>query len=358
MRLMNLSDFDYNLPKELIAQEPVSPRDHSRLLIYDKKSKEIEHKHFYDLPSFLKKDDLLFVNNSKVFKARFFAQKQSGGKLEIFLLKTEDKENNIWQCLIGGRISSDKNIFLNQSLLGKIIDKKENIFLVSFEDKYNDFIKKIDSFAEVPLPPYIKRDIKNGNDNFNYQTVYAKEEKLGSSAAPTAGLHFTDGLLQKIKNKGVKIVEATLHVGLGTFLPIKSENILDHKMHSEDVEISREVINEIIKTKNKSGRIIAVGTTSCRILESLAQYLDWDEKTKTIKEYKGPDLKFSTSIFIYPGYKFKLLDCLISNFHLPKSSLLLLLSALAGREEILDVYEKAIKEHYRFFSYGDAMFVI
>lgn len=354
---MNLSEFDYYLPQELIAQEPVNPRDHSRLLVYNRQKKETTHSFFYNIIDFLKKDDLLFVNNSKVFKARILARKESGGQVEIFLLKNINKEKNIWQCLIGGKVKPGFKLFFNDIFLAKVLEKEDNTFFVSFSENYLKFIKTLEKIGQTPLPPYIKRDEKNKKDDLNYQTVYAKEDKIGSSAAPTAGLHFTDELLNKIEKKGIRIVEASLHVGLGTFLPIKVENILEHKMHSEDIEISAETINLIIEAKNKGRRIVAVGTTSCRILESLSSYLNF-EKNGQIKKYQGDDLNFSTDIFIYPGYNFKVVDCLLTNFHLPKSSLLLLVSALTGQEQALNLYQEAVNLKYRFFSYGDAMLII
>ena len=354
---MNLSDFDYYLTSDLIAQEPVSPRDNSRLLIYNRSNKKKEHLFFHNIVDFLKEGDLLFVNNSKVFKARLFLKKESGGQVEIFLLKNINQDKNIWQCLVGGKVSIASRLFLENTFWAEILEKKENTFLISFKDDYFSFIKKIEIIGKVPLPPYIKRDKDDTEDNLSYQTVYAKEDKLGSSAAPTAGLHFTDKLLKKIKEKGVELVEASLHVGLGTFLPVKTENILEHKMHSEEVEISAEAINSIIEAKNNNRRVIAVGTTSCRILESLSSYLNFQDNGK-ITEYQGSDLNFSTDIFIYPGYEFKIINGLITNFHLPKSSLLLLVSALAGQKEILNIYQEAVDLKYRFFSYGDAMLII
>ncbi|MDD3711093.1 MAG: tRNA preQ1(34) S-adenosylmethionine ribosyltransferase-isomerase QueA [Patescibacteria group bacterium] len=357
---MKLSDFDYNLPKELIAQEPVNPRDHSRLLIYNRENKKIEHQKFYDIIDYLNPGDILFVNNSKVFSARLEAYKKTGGKIEIFLLKNIDKKKNTWECLIGGKVRPGLELDLIKNLKAQVIEKKDDVWHLSFDQKYDDFIKIVEKIGQTPLPPYIKRDKKNKNDIKNYQTIYANDEKLGSSAAPTAGLHFTEKLLKKIKGKGVEILEGTLHVGLGTFLPIKTEDIREHQMHSEEVEISLEVLQKIIQAKKEGRRIIAVGTTSARILESLfkkildpsriANLVGWHAVSKAIN--------FSTDIFIYPGYQFKIVDSLITNFHLPKSSLLLMISALIGREETLDIYKKAIAENYRFFSYGDAMLII
>lgn len=357
---MKLSDFDYNLPKELIARAPINPRDHSRLLIYNRENKKIEHQKFYDIIDYLNPGDILFVNNSKVFSARLEAYKKTGGKIEIFLLKNIDKKKNNWECLIGGKIRAGSELDLIKNLKAQVVEKKDNIWYLSFNQKYDDFIKIIEKIGQTPLPPYIKRDKKNKNDIKDYQTIYANDEKLGSSAAPTAGLHFTDKLLKKIKDKGVEILEGTLHVGLGTFLPIKTEDIREHQIHSEEVEISLEVLQKIIQAKKEGRRIIAVGTTSARILESLfKKILDPSRIANLAGWHAVPKvINFSTDIFIYPGYQFKIIDSLITNFHLPKSSLLLMISALIGREETLDIYKKAIAENYRFFSYGDAMLII
>ncbi len=363
---MKLSDFDYNLPPELIAQEPNNLRDHSRLLVYSRDSDKIEHRNFFNLTDYLKAGDVLFINNSKVFSARIKSFKKSGGQVEIFLLKVIDKEKNIWECLLGGRIKVDQELIISESLQAKVIENNEGVWQVSFNQNYQYILDNLDKIGQTPLPPYIKRDKGDKQDLLNYQTVYANDKKIGSAAAPTAGLHFTDELFKKIKELGVEILEGTLHVGLGTFLPIKTDNILDHKMHSEEVELSVDVINKIIKAKNNKQRIIAVGTTSARILESLEKYLKQDKKNKKYLKYESSptnnngseSLFFSTDIFIYSGYNFKLLDCLITNFHLPKSSLILLVSALIGREKTLSIYSEAIFEKYKFFSYGDAMLII
>lgn len=367
---MKLSDFDYKLPKELIAQEPVSPRDHSRLLIYNRETKEIEHKKFYNIIEYLNPGDILFVNNSKVFSARLKAHKKTGGEVEIFLLKNINQEKNIWQCLVGGRVTDGAELILADNLIATIIKNDDNAnndndgnknndnnngdnnngaHQVIFNKNYPDFLKIIEKIGWTPLPPYIKREKQDKHDLKNYQTVYAKNDKTGSSAAPTAGLHFTDKLLNKIKDKGVEILEGTLHVGLGTFSPIKVDDIEKHKMHSEEVEISQEVLQKIIEAKKEGRRIIAVGTTSVRILESIFGNSHKDPKDSTT---------FSTKIFIYPGYKFQVVYGLITNFHLPKSSLIILISALIGREKTLEIYSQAIKQKYRFFSYGDAMLII
>lgn len=355
---MKLSDFDYNLPLGLIAQKPVYPRDHSRLLVYSQKTEKIEHKKFFNITNYLKSDDVLFINNSKVFSARLMAKKITGGQVEIFLLKNLDKKKNIWECLIKGHVKTGTDVFLSKKIKAQIISTVDGIAQVSFNENYSKFIKDLSKIGQVPLPPYIKRDKKNKADVINYQTVYAKANKLGSVAAPTAGLHFTKKLMQKIKYQGIKVAEGTLHVGLGTFKPIKTENVLDHHMHSEDIEITALVINNIIKAKNQGRRIIAVGTTSARILESLVAFLKIDKTTGKYAKYQGPTLRFSTDIFIYPGYKFKMVDALITNFHLPKSSLIMLVSALIGLKQTKAVYNLAVKEKYRFFSYGDAMLIV
>ncbi|MFA5420457.1 MAG: tRNA preQ1(34) S-adenosylmethionine ribosyltransferase-isomerase QueA [Patescibacteria group bacterium] len=353
---MKLSDFDYNLPEELIAQEPVNPRDASRLLVYNSKKKEIEHKVFSDILDYLNEDDVLFVNNSKVFNARLHGFKETGAKIELFLLKVKDRQKNIWECLLKGRNMLSKKITFENNIEAEVVGLEDGKFDVVFNIPYDVFIDEINEIGETPLPPYIKK--RKEDNNLTYQTVYAKEDKVGSSAAPTAGLHFTDELLRKAEEKGIEIMEASLHVGLGTFLPIKVENVLEHKIHTEEVEISEETINNLIRAKNSGKRIVAVGTTSCRILESLHQFLQYDKNSCKYLKYEKGDLSFSTDIFIYPGYEFKIIDSLITNFHLPKSSLLLLVSALISRDEVLNIYKEAVSEGYRFFSYGDAMLIV
>jgi len=356
---MKLSDFDYNLPPELIAQEPNNLRDHARLLIYNRKTDQIKHGKFFNLIDYLKPGDILFLNNSKVFSARIKSFKLTGGQVEIFLLKVLDKKKNIWECLLRGRIKLGQKLIINKDLEAEIIKDNEGVWQISFNQNYQYIIENLDKIGQTPLPPYIKREKKNNQDLIDYQTVYASDDKIGSAAAPTAGLHFTEELLFKIKSQGIEILEGTLHVGLGTFLPIKTDNILEHIMHSEDVELSTSVINKLIKAKNNNQRIIAVGTTSARILESLDKFLKKDQETgKYLKYQASKGLAFSTNIFIYPGYNFKMISGLITNFHLPKSSLLLLVSALMGRERALEIYFEAISKKYKFFSYGDAMFII
>lgn len=356
---MNLSDFSYNLPEELIAQSPADRRDHSRLLVYKKESGDIFHRNFFEIVEYLNPGDILFLNNSKVFSARLHAKKESGGQVEIFLLKNINKEKNEWQCLLGGRIKSAQKLFVDKDIIAQVKKNEDGVWVLSFNKDYDEFMKLIEEVGETPLPPYIKREEIDLADKNKYQTVYAKDNKIGSSAAPTAGLHFTKELLKKISKKGVEVLEGTLHVGLGTFLPIKTEKIEEHKMHHEEVEIEVEVINKLIQAKKTGKRIIAVGTTSVRILESLYYFniindSGWLDKNNLNKA----SISFSTNIFIYPGYNFKLVNGLITNFHLPKSSLLLLISALIGRDNVLSAYEEAILQKYRFFSYGDAMLII
>jgi len=343
----DVEDFNYNLPNELIAQKPAKPRDHSRLLLLDKKNGSIAHKYFYDIANNLNKDDLLVLNNTQVFPARLIGQKEeTGGQVEIFLHKKIN--DNIWECLIGGRVKCGIKIDFKKhptcKLLAEILkDNKDGTWLVKFNESGNNFFNIINRIGEVPLPPYIKRNKSFKNDKNSYQTVFANNRKIGSAAAPTAGLHFTKKLLKEIEGRGVKIVYITLHVGLGTFAPVKTKKIVEHKMHSEYIEVNNKTIKEIINTKNAGGRVVAVGTTSARTLESIS--LDRQKQA------------FWTNIFIYPGYKFKIVDALITNFHLPKSTLLMLVSALAGKKYIDKAYAEAIRQKYRFFSYGDAMFI-
>jgi S-adenosylmethionine:tRNA ribosyltransferase-isomerase len=347
---LSVKDFDYHLPLELIAQQPAKPRDHSRLLLLDKKSGKIIHKHFYNIVDYLQAGDLLVLNNSKVFPARLIGHKKdTGGEVEIFLHQKLSK--NIWECLLKGKIKEGLAIKLSRSLEAEVIkNNNDGTWQVKFGLSGEKFWQAINKIGEVPLPPYIKRNKQVASDKNNYQTVFASDNKVGSAAAPTAGLHLTKNLLKKIKAKGVKIVYVTLHVGLGTFSPVKTENILDHKMHSEFVEISAATLRAILSAKKLGDRVIAVGTTSCRSLESV----DWDKLEDSHNIVKQ---SFWTDIFIYPGYKFKAVNALITNFHLPKSTLLMLVSALAGEKKIKAAYSEAVKRKYRFFSYGDAMFI-
>ena len=343
MDAMNVKDFYFDLPQEQIAQDPLEDRSASRLLVLDKKTGEYRHKVFKDIIHYLNPGDCLVLNNTKVIPARLYGEKEgTQAKIEILLLKR--KENDIWETLVkpgkkakpGTRI-----IFGNGLLVGEVIDiVEEGNRLIQFH--YEGIFEEIlDQLGQMPLPPYIHHQLEDKN---RYQTVYAKYD--GSAAAPTAGLHFTPELLQQVRDMGVDIAEVTLHVGLGTFRPVKVENVLDHHMHSEFYMINEEAAEKINQAKARGGRVICVGTTSCRTIESAAA------EDGTIRPCSG-----WTEIFIYPGYKFKVLDCLITNFHLPESTLLMLVSALAGREHVLEAYEEAVREGYRFFSFGDAMFL-
>ena len=340
---MKTSDFYYDLPKELIAQDPLEDRSSSRLLHLSMQDGSFEHRHFTDILDYLHKGDCLVINDTKVIPARLYGHKEETGALiEILLLKR--RENDIWECLVkpGKKARPGAKItFGNGILKGEIIDVvDEGNRLIQFH--YEGIFEEIlDQLGEMPLPPYITHKLQDKN---RYQTVYAKYD--GSAAAPTAGLHFTKELLQKVKDMGVDIAEVTLHVGLGTFRPVKVENVLDHHMHSEFYMVSQEAADKINRAKESGHRVIAVGTTSTRTLEAAA-----DENGR-LHETSG-----WTEIFIYPGYQFKVLDGLITNFHLPESTLIMLVSALAGREHVLAAYEEAVKQKYRFFSFGDAMFI-
>ena len=340
---MKRQDFSFELPQELIAQDPLKDRSSSRLLVLDKRTGEVSHHVFRDIIDYLNPGDCLVINDTKVIPARLIGSKVgTDAKIEILLLKR--KSDQVWETLVkpGKKAKPGAKISFGEGLLvGEVIDiVEEGNRLVKFS--YEGIFEEIlDQLGQMPLPPYITHQLEDKN---RYQTVYAKNS--GSAAAPTAGLHFTPELLEQIKEKGVDVVSVTLHVGLGTFRPVKAENILDHHMHSEFYRIEEEEAAKINRAKEKGGRIICVGTTSCRTVESAA-----DENGR-VKAGSG-----WTDIFIYPGYRFKILDCLITNFHLPESTLLMLVSALAGREHILAAYEEAVKEKYRFFSFGDAMFI-
>lgn len=344
MEQVNLktSDFYFDLPKELIAQDPLEDRSSSRLLMVDKNTGDIKHEVFRNIVDYLHPGDCLVLNNTKVLPARLLGVKEdTGAAVEVLLLKR--KEGNVWETLVkpGKKMRPGARVVFGDGLLeGEVIDVvEEGNRLIRFEFE-GIFEEVLDRLGEMPLPPYITHKLQDKN---RYQTVYAKYD--GSAAAPTAGLHFTKELLQQIEDKGVKLAYVTLHVGLGTFRPVKEENILEHHMHSEYYQISREAAELINETKKKGGRVICVGTTSCRTIESAA------DENGLLSECCG-----NTEIFIYPGYKFKVLDCLITNFHLPESTLVMLVSALAGREHVLAAYREAIKEKYRFFSFGDACF--
>ena len=340
---MQLEEFDYDLPEELIAQTPLAVRDSSKLLVLDKKTGEIEHKHFTNVIDYMEEGDTLVLNDTKVLPARLIGVKEeTGAVIEVLLLK--DVQNDIWEALTkpAKRVSIGTIISFGDGLLkAKCIEVLEE-GIRKYELIYDGVLLEIlDKLGTMPLPPYIHEKLEEQD---RYQTVYAKN--LGSSAAPTAGLHFTKELLEKIKEKGINIAYVTLHVGLGTFRPVQVENILDHKMHSEYYEMSKETADLLTKTRKNGKRIIAVGTTSVRTLETI--YGKYNE----FRECCG-----NTEIFIYPGYKFKAVDCLITNFHLPKSTLVMLVSALAGKDNILNAYKVAIENKYRFFSFGDSMLI-
>ncbi len=340
---MKVTDYYFDLPQEQIAQDPLEDRSSSRLLVLDKETGKYSHHVFRDITQFLKPGDCLVLNNTKVIPARLFGEKEgTQAKIEILLLKR--KENDVWETLVkpGKKAKvGTKIIFGGGLLVGEVVDiVEEGNRLIKFT--YEGIFEEIlDQLGQMPLPPYITHQLKDKN---RYQTVYAKYD--GSAAAPTAGLHFTPELLQQVKDMGVDIAEVTLHVGLGTFRPVKVDNILDHHMHSEFYMVTQEAADKINNAKKNGHRVICVGTTSCRTIESAA------DENGMLRESSG-----WTEIFIYPGYKFKVLDCLITNFHLPESTLLMLVSALAGREHVLAAYEEAVKEGYRFFSFGDAMFI-
>jgi len=339
---MKKSDFNFYLPENLIAQTPLQQRDSSRLLLLDKDSGEVRHEHFYSLPDYLREGDCLVLNNSRVLPARLIGARKSGGAVELVLLR--DLGDGRWECLSrpGRKTKPGTELYFGDGELTATVESvaEGGNRIVKF-DYEGIFLEVLERLGKMPLPPYIKEEL---HDSERYQTVYSKE--LGSAAAPTAGLHFTQELLQKIADKGVKICYVTLHVGLGTFRPVKEEDILNHEMHSEFCVISEETARIVTETKRNGGRVVGVGTTSCRTLESFAK------EDGTLEASSG-----WTNIFIYPGYKFKCLDALVTNFHLPESTLIMLVSALAGRENVLRAYDIAVKEEYRFFSFGDAMFI-
>ena len=341
---MDVKDFYYDLPQELIAQDPLEDRSSSRLMVLDKITGEVEHRHFKDITEYLRPGDCLVINNTKVIPARLYGVKEgTEAKIEILLLKR--KENDIWETLVkpGKKCKIGTKIVFGEGILtGEVVDiVEEGNRLIQFH--YEGIFEEIlDRLGQMPLPPYITHQLQDKN---RYQTVYAKYD--GSAAAPTAGLHFTPELLQQVRDMGVEIAEVTLHVGLGTFRPVKETDVLKHHMHSEFYKIEQSEADKINKAKKEGHRVIAVGTTSTRTLESAA------DENGFLTEKSG-----WTEIFIYPGYQFKVIDALITNFHLPESTLVMLVSALAGRERVLAAYETAVEEKYRFFSFGDAMFIV
>ena len=340
---MKLEDFDYNLPEELIAQVPIAKRDESRLMVVDREKRTIEDKVFKDIIDYLEPGDCLVRNNTKVIPARLYGKKETGANVEFVLLK--QLEGDVWESIVrpGSKLKPGTKVLFGDGLLeAEILDILEDgtrKVKFTYEGIFNEILDKI---GLMPLPPYIHESLK---ENDRYQTVYAKYE--GSAAAPTAGLHFTPELLKKIEEKGIKIANVTLHVGIGTFRPVKEDEVEKHEMHSEHYYIKQEDCDKINETKKEGKRVISVGTTSCRVLETIA-----NENTGMVQPTEG-----DTQIFIYPGYKFKCIDGLITNFHLPQSTLLMLVSALAGKDYIMKAYNEAVKEKYRFFSFGDAMFI-
>lgn len=340
--MLKTSDFYYDLPEELIAQTPLEPRDSSRLLVYNRTTGEVFHRHFRDVGDYLKSGDLLVVNTTKVYPARIFAYTEHGGKVEILLLKRQNLTD--WECLVkpGKKCREGVILVVNEELKAEIISRTDDggrIVRFIFDGVFEDILSRV---GEMPLPPYIHEKLK---DKDRYQTVYCKQE--GSAAAPTAGLHFTLRLIDELKAKGVEFAEVQLNVGLGTFRPVKTDDLEHHKMHTEYYVIDEENAEKINKAKREGRRVIAVGTTSVRTLETVA------DENGFVKAQSG-----DTSIFIYPPYKFKCVEGLITNFHLPESTLVMLVSAFASREKILELYNLAVKEKYRFFSFGDAMFII
>ncbi len=345
---MKVSDFNYDLPEELIAQVPIKKRDESRLMVLNRENQTIEHKTFKDIIDYLETGDCLVRNNTKVIPARIYGKKETGANVEFLLLN--NIEGDIWETIVrpGNKLHVGAKVLFGTSSDNKPMLKAEILEVMpggtrkvrfSYDGIFNEILDKI---GLMPLPPYIHEELKEKD---RYQTVYAKYD--GSAAAPTAGLHFTPELLEKIEKKGIEIANVTLHVGIGTFRPVKEEKVEDHEMHSEHFYIKKEDVQKINNAKKNGKRVIAVGTTSCRVLETIA------DENGMVKEIEG-----DTQIFIYPGYKFKCLDGLITNFHLPQSTLLMLVSALTGREFILKAYNEAVNEKYRFFSFGDAMFIM
>ena len=339
---MKKSDFYFDLPEELIAQTPIPERDHSRLLHLNKVSGEIEHRHFYDLPDYLREGDCLVLNDSRVLPARLIGTRESGGSVELVLLR--DLGEGRWECLSrpGRKTKPGTKLSFGDGELTATVEAVAEGGNRIVQFRYEGiFLEVLERLGKMPLPPYIKEELK---DSERYQTVYSRE--LGSAAAPTAGLHFIKELLERVQAMGVKVCYVTLHVGLGTFRPVKEDEIEDHEMHAEFCMVPEETARIVTETKKAGGRVVAVGTTSCRTLESFA-----------LEDGTLPATSGWTSIFIYPGYRFRCVDALVTNFHLPESTLIMLVSALAGRENILHAYAVAVKERYRFFSFGDAMFI-
>lgn len=351
---MDISKFDYTLPKNLIANYPITPRDHSRMLVINRKNKEISHHKFFEIENLLNKDDVLVLNKTKVFPARFFAKKETGGKIEVLLI--EEIKNKVWEAMTSPGLKDGQKIIFGKQIFETIGHNDQTVLLKTNLDKF-DLLNLLKKYGSTPLPPYIHSTQKESELRKEYQTVYAKSE--GSVAAPTAGFHFTKELLKRIKNKGIQIEYLTLHVGIGTFAPVKTKKLEDHNMHFEHFEVDKETIKRLNKAKEQGRRIVAVGTTTTRVLETLARNSELKSKNKG-----------STNLFIYPPYKFKFVDALITNFHLPKSTLLSLVSAFTSypntkrgftsfNDNLMGkAYKTAIKEKYRFYSFGDASFIV
>ena len=342
MNTLKTKDFYYDLPEELIAQSPASPRDSARMLVYDKENNKIEHKIFRDILDYLTPNDVLVINNTRVIPARLFASKVTGAKIEVFLLKRKNLTDYEVLMRPAKKAPVGTKLIFSDNLFCDVIENQEEIGgrIVRFNVAQGTLEEELDKIGQIPLPPYIHEKLE---DDEEYQTIYSKIK--GSSAAPTAGLHFTEELMQKIRDKGVQIEEVTLQVGLGTFRPVSEENALDHKMHSEEIVLESDVAERLNKAKKEGKRIIAVGTTTVRTLEAAADKVG----------HVAP-CKKETNIFIYPGVKLKFVDALITNFHLPESTLIMLVSAFIGREKTLEIYNEAVKEKYRFFSFGDCCF--
>lgn len=338
---MKTEDFNYFLPENRIAQTPIEPRHNSKLLVYNRKTQTVNHEIFFDIGKYLNRGDLLVINQTKVIPARIFAHKVTGGRVEILLLR--QLSPNVWESLVGGkRVDAGKTLTVDQGPSIRILENLEGSKrVIRFEEPVEPYLETI---GQMPLPPYIHTPLSNPT---RYQTVYAKT--VGSAAAPTAGLHFTPSLISKLKEQGIEFCEVTLHVGLDTFAPVTEEDPVEHKIHTEWCEVTKESAEKINETAKKGGRIIAVGTTSVRTLETASQNAKEGERVASISG--------STSLFILPGYEFKVIDAMITNFHLPKSTLLMLVSAFTGREEIFSLYKEAMDKNYRFYSFGDAMFL-
>jgi len=350
---MKLSDFDYHLPKNLIAQEPVRPRDSSRLLVLKRETGEIKHEKFSALAKYLQADDVLVLNNSKVIPARLIGEKKTGGKIEIFLLR--EVESGIWEALLNRKVEVGDQVTISDDFRVEVVElpTEKQKWLVKFDCHGQKFDRLLNHYGLVPVPPYVKsKESENEKTTKQYQTIYANDHKKGSVAAPTAGFHFTEELIDELKKKGVQFEYVTLHVGLGTFEPVRCDDIKEHQMHAEYVEVDEKTLGRLKKAKKEGRRLVTVGTTSTRVLESVFA----DDKSGLQDSRKA--YHDWVNLFIYPSYEFKAVDAMITNFHLPKSTLLMLVSALAGQELIKKAYQKAIAKKYRFYSFGDAMLIV